>query len=67
MIDLSGLEGIAGFDDLQFTSFGTAAVIDLTSYGGGNIWLQNTAVSDLSDEDFVFYEPPAEAPPIDGM
>ena len=67
VIDLSGLEGISGFDDLHLWSFGTAAVIDLTSRGGGRIWLQDTDVSDLDAADFVFYEPPVDAVPIDGM
>ena len=67
VIDLSGLEGIAGFDDLHLWSFGTAAVVDLTSQGGGRIWLHETDVSDLDAADFVFYEPPVDAAPIDGM
>ena len=67
VIDLSGLKGISGFDDLHLWSFGTAAVVELTNQGGGRIWLQDTAVSDLGAEDFVFYEPPADAAPIDGM
>ena len=62
VIDLSGLEGISRFDGLHLWSFGTAAVIDLTSQGGGRIWLQDTDVSDLDAADFVFYEPP-----VDGM
>ena len=67
VIDLSGLEGISGFDDLHLWSFGNAAVIDLTSQGGGSIWLQETDVSDLDAADFVFYEPSVDAVPIDGM
>ena len=47
VIDLSGLKGISGFDDLHVWSLGTAAVVDLESQGGGRIWLQNTDVSDL--------------------
>ena len=67
VIDLSGLEGISGFDDLHVWSLGTAAVVDLTNQGGGSIWLQDTDVSDLDAADFVFYEPPVDAVPIDGM
>ena len=67
VIDLSGLEGISGFDDLHVWSLGTAAVVDLESQGGGRIWLQDTDVSDLDAADFVFYEPPVDAAPIDGM
>ena len=66
-IDLSSLEGVAGFGDLQVTADGAAAVIDLTSYGGGTVRLEDTDVSDLDAADFVFHEPPADASPIDGM
>ena len=34
VIDLSGLKGISGFDDLHVWSLGTAAVVDLESQGG---------------------------------
>ena len=67
VIDLSALEGISGFGDLHLWSFGTAAVVDLTDQGGGRIWLQATAVSDLDAADFVFYEPAADGAPIDGI
>ena len=33
-IDLSSLEGVAGFEDLNIETYGTTTVIDLTSYGG---------------------------------
>ena len=68
VIDLSGMEGVSGFDDLYIWSFGTSTVIDLTrSHGEGPIVLDNTAVSDLDASDFVFYEPSADAAPVDGM
>ena len=67
LIDLSALAGIAGFDDLQITADETAAVIDLTSHGGGVLRLEDASVDDLDAADFVFYEPPADAAPIDGM
>ena len=66
-IDLSAFKGLSGFDDLHVWAFGTAAMVDLTSRGGGQIWLQDTAVSDLSAEDFVFYEPATDAASVDGM
>ena len=66
-IDLSAFAGITGFGDLQVTADGAAAVIDLTSYGGGTVRLEDTDVSDLDAADFVFSEPPADASPIDGM
>ena len=67
VIDLSGLEGISGFDDLHLWSFGTAAVVDLTDHGGGRVWLHETDVSDLDAADFVFHQPAADAGAIDGM
>ena len=68
VIDLSAFEAISGFDDLHFWSFGTITVIDLTAtHGEGPILLDNTAVEDLDAGDFVFYEPAADAAPIDGM
>lgn len=67
VIDLSAFRGISGFEDLHVWAFGTAAVVELTDQGGGRIWLQDTAVSDLGAEDFVFYEPPADGASIDGM
>ena len=35
--------------------------------GSGTVLLDIAAVSDLDATDFVFYEPPAEPAPIDGM
>ena len=67
VIDISAFKGISGFDDLHVWSFGTAAVVDLSNHGGGRIWLQDTAVSDLSAEDFVFYEPAGDAGSVEGM
>ena len=67
VIDISAFKAITGFDDLNVWSFGTAAVVDLTDQGGGHIWLQDTAVSDLDAGDFVFYEPNADAAAMDGM
>ena len=67
VIDLSALKGISDFDDLRVWAFGTAAVVDLSDHGGGQIWLLKTGVSDLDAEDFVFYEPPADAAAVDGV
>ena len=66
-IDLSSLEGMAGFDDLNVATYGATTVIDLTSYGCGTIRLDNTVADDLDAADFVFHEPPADAAAIDGM
>ena len=67
VIDLTALNGISGFEDLHIWALGTAAVVDLTDHGGGRIWLQNTDVTDLDAEDFVFYEPSVDGSAIDGM
>ena len=53
-IDLSALTDITAFSDLSITADGTAAVIDLTSHGGGTIRLDDTDVSDLDATDFTF-------------
>ena len=66
-IDLSGIEGIAGFDDLEIATYGATTVIDLTCYGGGFVRLEDTADASFGAADFVFYAPPADAAPIDGM
>ncbi len=42
-------------------------MIDLTHYGGGFVRLEDTLASDYDAADFVFYEPSADAAPIDGM
>ena len=67
VIDLSAFKGISGLEDLRVWAFGTAAVVDLSDHGGGQIWLLETAVSDLDAEDFVFYEPAADAASVEGM
>ena len=66
-VDLSGLEGIAGFDDLEIATYGATTVIDLTCYGGGIVRLEDTGDASFGAEDFVFYAPSADAAPIDGM
>ena len=65
-IDLTQITGITAFDDLTITADGTTAVIDLSDYGGGEIRLENVAVTDLDAEDFNLYEAPVDAG-TDGM
>ena len=67
LIDLSSLEGIAGFEDLNIETYGATTVIELACCGGGLIRLENTDASDFDAADFVFYEPAADTAPIDGM
>ena len=67
VIDLSALEGIAGYGDLRIWAFGTATVVDLEDHGGGQIWLSDTRVKDLDEGDFEFHGPAADAAAVDGM
>lgn len=60
LIDLSALEGIAGFEDLNIETNRGTTVIDLTRQGGGTIRLDGTVTDDLDAADFVFYEPPVD-------
>ena len=61
LIDLSQLTGISGFSDLtSVTADGNDVVIDT---GSGTIRLEDVSLSDIDEEDFVFYQPPME----DGM
>ncbi len=59
-IDTDGLTGVTGFSDLTITNDNGAAVIDLTSQGGGTIRLENVNVSDLDADDFTFYDSSTE-------
>ena len=57
LIDLSAFTGIAGYSDLTVTQNGNDVVIDLSGQtGGGSITLQDFTLSDLDENDFVFYE-----------
>ena len=60
LIDLTQITGIDAFDDLTVTADGTTAVIDLSGHGGGEIRLENVAIANLDEDDFSFYEPPAD-------
>ena len=67
LIDLSSLEGIAGFEDLNVETYGSTAVIELACCGGGLIRLEGVDADDLDAADFVFYQTAADEAPIDGM
>ena len=67
LIDLSSLEQIAGFEDLNIETYGTTTVIELACCGGGLIRLEDTDSSDFDAADFVFHEPAADGAPVDGM
>ena len=67
LIDLSALEGLASFEQLNIETYGSTAVIELPCCGGELIRLQGIDADDLDATDFVFYEPPAEGAPVDGM
>ena len=66
-IDLSALGGVAGFDDLRIETYANTTVIDLPCCGGGIVRLEGTAADDLDASDFIFYEPPTDGAPVDGM
>ena len=72
-IDLSAFSSITGLSDLTITRDECDAVIDLTGHGGGTIRLadyydqDSSFVSRLDDGDFVFYEPPSNEPPVEGI
>ena len=55
-IDLSAFADIAQLSDLTATQVGDDVQIDLSSYGGGTITLQDFTLSDLDDTDFVFHD-----------
>ena len=67
LIDLSGLEGITGFEQLNIETYGSTAVIELPCCGGELIRLEGIEAGDLDAADFVFYEAPVDSAPIDGM
>ena len=61
LIDLSAFTGITGFGGLTVTQNGNNVVIDLSGQtGGGTITLQNFTLSDLDENDFIFYEAPPD-------
>ena len=66
LIDLTAFQGIDGFEDLTITAEGTAAVIDLSEYGGGTIRLENFEATNLDAEDFNFHEPSVD-PGVEGI
>ena len=58
LIDLTALTEITAWNDISslVSADGTAAVIDLSTKGGGSIRLEGVAVADLDADDFDFYE-----------
>ncbi len=60
LIDLSAFTGIAGYSDLTVTQDGNNVEIDLSGQTGGTITLQNVALADIDEDDFVFYEMPSD-------
>ena len=67
LIDLSSLEGIAGFEDVNIENYGMTTVIELACCGGGLVRLEGVDADDFDADDFVFYEPSADAASIDGI
>ena len=60
-IDLREFTEISGFADLTITTDGDDVVINLGDHGGGTIRLQDVSASDLSADDFVFYQVDGDA------
>ena len=56
LIDLSAFNDISGFNDLTITNDNGTAVIDLSSYGGGEIRLEDFDSNNLSADDFAFQD-----------
>ena len=56
IIDLSAFSGITAFTDLagKITQSGDDTVIDLSSFGGGTITLEDYTSTDLTADDFAF-------------
>ena len=67
LIDLSSLEGIGGFEDVNIETYGMTTVIELACCGGGLVRLEGVDADDFDADDFVFYEPAADAASVDGM
>ena len=55
-IDVTAFTDVTALSGLTIFADGTAAVVDLTSQGGGRLRLDNVAVSDLDADDFVFHD-----------
>ena len=55
-IDVTAFTDVTALSGLTIFADGTAAVIDLTSQGGGRLRLDNVAVSDPDADDFVFQD-----------
>ena len=68
MIDLTALTQITGWSDISslISADGTAAVIDLSTKGGGSIRLEGVAVTDLDADDFDFYDSTMQGDTMDG-
>ena len=67
LIDLSSLEGIAGFEDVNIETYGMTTVIELACCGGGLVRLEGVDANNFDADDFVFYQPSADAASIDGI
>ena len=59
-INLSLINSITDFSQLNLIQDGTDTVIDLSGHGGGKITLEDVSLSDLDADDFAFYVPPAD-------
>ena len=59
-INLTWMNNITSYDQLNLIQDGTNTVIDFTGQGGGKITLENVDLNDLDSDDFTFSVPPAD-------
>ena len=67
LIDLTRFTGITTFTDLTLSQDGNDVVIDLNGSGAGTLTLEDTTLSDIDAEDFVFYVAPVDDSTQDSM
>ena len=59
-IDLSAFSRVFQLSDLTASQVGENLLLDLSDHGGGTITLENVALADLDDADFVFCDVPMD-------
>ena len=66
-IDLTGFEGVAGFDDLTLRQSGNDLVIDLSGNGRETLTLEGVRLGDIDGDDFLFHETSPQDIPGDSL
>ena len=67
LIDLTRFTGITTFTDMTLSQDGNDVVIDLSGSGAGTLTLEDTTLSDIDADDFVFYVAPVDDSTQDSM